>query len=109
MASIITSDNVTFNLHLNLVNRCKMLNDCVEECGASAPIPIPNVDSKNMNRIIEYYTTGELSSTDNMLPLLVACDYLNYDELLDYGAKIVADSLKGKTPDEIRAFFSLPS
>lgn len=83
------------------------MSQCLEECGESGLFPIPNVNSETMRRIIEFHSTGRLSSTDNMLELMVACDYLNYEELLDYGAKVVADGLKGKSPVEIRKYFGI--
>lgn len=70
-------------------------------------IPIPAVNSNVMKRIIYFNTFGYLEDHDHMIELMLACDYLDYDELLDYGARIVADSLKGKSVNEIRNFFGM--
>ena len=107
MATVVTGDGLHFILDLELAKKCQVIRDCIEDSGPDAPIPIPNVNADVLTRIIEYYKTGDLSHTDNMLQLLSACDFLAYEELLDYGAKIVADSLKGKTETEIRRFFGL--
>ena len=106
MPVFLTNDTQYFNLDLELVNKCHMLHNCLEDC-EDAVIPIPNVNSDVLVRIVDFHQTGKLSNTDDMLSLLSACDYLDYEELLDYGAKIVADSLKGKTATEIRRFFGL--
>ena len=107
MAHVLTSDGVIFNLEPKLVRSCKTIRDCTEDCSDGGTLPIPNVNSVVLKKIIHYNTTGELDSMDNLLDLLCACDYLQYDELLDHGAKVVAESLRGKTPDEIRAYFNL--
>jgi hypothetical protein len=106
MVLALLCDGVFLNLESELVERCKTLSQCVEGCGENM-IPIPNVNSETMKRIIEFSTTGNLSSTENMLELMMASDYLNYEELLDYGAKVVADGLRGKSPVEIRRYFGI--
>jgi hypothetical protein len=106
MPDVITCDGQQFNLDLEIVNKCKTLHNCLEDCGEDT-ISIPNVNSAELIRILEFHKTGKLSNTDDMLSLLSACDFLDYDELLDHGAKIVADSLRGKTATEIRRFFGL--
>ena len=109
MATVCTSDGVVFNLEPKLIKSCKTIRDCTEECNDGVVMPIPNVNSVVFNKIIHYNTTGELGldSACDLLPLLCACDYLQYDELLDHGAKLVAESLRGKTPAEVRSYFNL--
>lgn len=61
-----------------------------------------------MKNIIEFNTSGKISNADDrMLEILMAADFLGYEELLDYGARIVADSLKGKSAQEIRTYFGI--
>jgi len=107
MVLAIMCDGMCLNLDSKFVESCKTISQCLEDCGGSGLFPIPNVNSETMKRIIEFHSTGILTSTDNMLELMMACDYLNYDELLDYGAKVVADGLKGKSPAEIRKYFRI--
>lgn len=107
MASVLTNDRKRYTLDEGLVKKCKVIELVIE--GTSDNFcPLPNVHSREMERIIEFHVTdGVLSSHDDMIDLLLACDYLNYDELLDYGARIVAESLRGKTAREIREKFNL--
>lgn len=84
---------------------CKVLSVMCEDVGDV--IPIPNINSNVMRRIIHFHTFGHLDHHDQMIDLMLACDYLDYDELLDYGARIVADTLKGKSVAEIRTFFGM--
>ena len=107
MATVITNDGSILNLNTELVEKCKMLSMILEDCDEGDRVPLTNVDRVTMERIIEFDKTGNLSHHDDMITLMLACDYLNFDELLDYTARIVADSLKGKSAKEIRRFFSI--
>ena len=84
-----------------------MLTMITEDCDDHGIIPLSNVNSDVMKRIIFFHTSGYLEHHDDMINLMLACDFLNYDELLDYAARIVADSLKGKSASEIRKFLSI--
>lgn len=83
-----------------------MVTMVTEVCEDEGVIPLPNINSDVLKRIVFFSTSGYLEHHDDMIKLMIACDYLNYDELLDYAARIVADSLKGKTANEIRRFFN---
>lgn len=82
-----------------------MMREDVDDMGGVTQIP--NINSNVMKRIIYFNTFGHLEDHDDMINLLLACDYLDYEELLDYGARIVADSLRGRSATEIRAFFGM--
>lgn len=101
-----TCDGVIFNLKSKLVRECKVLSMMYEDTGAEDTIPLP-ISSDVLKRIVHFNTYGHLDNHDDMINLLLACDYLDYDELLDYGARIVADSLRGKSAHEIRTFFGM--
>lgn len=107
MATVVTNDGSTLNLNSKLVEKCKMLSMILEDCDSGDRLPLTNVDRVTMERIIEFDKTGKLSHHDDMITLMLACDYLNFDELLDYAAHIVADNLKGKSAKEIRRFLSI--
>lgn len=77
----------------------------IEDCDGD--IPLSNVSSDMMKRIVFFNTSGYLEHHDDLINLMLACDFLNYDELLDYAARIVADSLKGKSANEIRKFLHI--
>jgi hypothetical protein len=109
MATVITNDRVFLNIDIGLVHKCSVFKSIYEECDGNL-FPVPNVNCKMMTTIIQFYETGEISDTEPcMLDLLLAADFLGYEELLDYGAKVVADSLKGKSASEIREYFGMTS
>lgn len=107
MATVITCDNRSFDIHPDLVNRCGTLVGALDATDGACTIPLPNVDSDVLKRIIDYHAKGKLESREDLTPLLLACDFLAYEELLDHGCKVVADSLRGKSAGEIRSIFSL--
>ena len=103
-----TCDGTIFNLNSKMTRDCKvltMMREDVDDMGGVTQIP--NINSNVMKRIIYFNTFGHLEDHDDMINLLLACDYLDYEELLDYGARIVADSLRGRSATEIRAFFGM--
>ena len=106
MASVVTCDGKLFELSEKVIHKCKILEYMFEESSTVFATPIPNIHSNELQRIIDYIEFGTLKN-ENMGPLLVACDYLNCDELLDTGCKMVADGLQGRSMTEIRAMFGL--
>jgi len=102
-----TCDGVILNLNSKLVRDCKVLSMMCEDADSGDITPIPNINSNVMKRIIYFNTFGHLENHDQMIDLLLACDYLDYDELLDHGARVVAESLRGKSANEIRTFFGM--
>ena len=108
MTLLVTSDNVFLDAQPNLIRSCSVLTNMVEDCDDTALVPIPNVNYSTMLSIIEFSNTGKVSNADDrMLEILLAADFLGYEELLDYGARIVANSLKGKTAQQIRTYFGI--
>ena len=108
MTLLVTSDGVFLEVQPILIKNCSVLKNMVDDCDDTTLVPIPNVNCLTMNNIIEFSNTGKIScSDDRMLEILMAADYLGYEELLDYGARIVANSLKGKSAQEIRRYFSI--
>jgi len=106
MTTVLTNDGIVFNFNSKLKKDCRMVTMVTEVCEDEGVIPLPNINSDVLKRIVFFSTSGYLEHHDDMIKLMIACDYLNYDELLDYAARIVADSLKGKTANEIRRFFN---
>jgi len=106
MASVVTCDGKLFLLSDEVKTKCKMLEDMFEDTGTVYAATLPNIHSDEMKRIIDYIENGTIVN-ENMGPLLVACDFLNCEELLDEGCRMVAQSLQGRSMAEIRAMFGL--
>ncbi|KAH0709514.1 hypothetical protein KY284_010941 [Solanum tuberosum] len=91
----------------------------VEDDCVSNVIPLPNVDSKTMTKVIEYWKkhSEEGVSKDMLIDFdkafvnvhhsilsdfILAANLLNDKEILDIICQEVANRIKGKIPEEIR-------
>jgi S-phase kinase-associated protein 1 len=104
----------------------------IEDTGMDHPIPLPNVSSKILAKVIEYCkyhvdnqkagddkpatSEDEIKAWDldfvkvdqaTLFDLILAANYLNIKNLLDLTCQTVADMIKGKTPEEIRKTFNI--
>ncbi|KAG2352823.1 Skp1 family, dimerization domain-containing protein [Suillus spraguei] len=116
MVRLVTSDNVEFVVDKEVVERSALLRDFISE-GES--VPLANVSSTVLSKVIEYCehhrrTTDigewdqEFMTVDHkmLFDIIIAANYLNIKSLLELGCKVVANLIKGKTPDEIRRLFN---
>ncbi|XP_054712023.1 S-phase kinase-associated protein 1-like isoform X2 [Uloborus diversus] len=112
-----------------------MLEDIGFDENDQEPVPLNNVNSDILKKVIEWATYHrddpplpednelELKPTDDikewdinflkqvdlttLFEIIRAADYLNIKGLLDTGCKTIANMIKGKTPEEIRIAFNL--
>jgi S-phase kinase-associated protein 1 len=134
-----SSDAEMFDVDLEVANESQTIKNMIEDMedsGRGDPIPLPNVSSKILAKVIEYCkyhvdaakkpdgedkpakSEDEVKSWDSefvkvdqgtLFELILAANYLNIKSLLDLTCLTVANMIKGKTPEEIRKTFNIPN
>ncbi|KAL3352313.1 hypothetical protein AABB24_020381 [Solanum stoloniferum] len=114
-----TCDGKEFVLDEVIAVRSQTIKNMVEDDCVSNVIPLPNVDSKTMTKVLEYWKkhSEEGVSKDMLIyfdkafvnvhhsilyDFILAANFLNDKEILDIICQEVANRIKGKTPEEIR-------
>jgi S-phase kinase-associated protein 1 len=132
MITLRSSDSEEFEVEEAVAMESQTIRHMIEDDCADNGIPLPNVNSKILAKVIEYCnkhvhstavdTTNasgggeDLKSWDaefvkvdqaTLFDLILAANYLNIKGLLDLTCQTVADMMKGKTPEEIREIFNI--
>ncbi|KAG8660039.1 SKP1-like protein 1A isoform X2 [Manihot esculenta] len=121
-----SSDSETFKVDEAVALESQIIKYMIEDDCTDNGIPLPNVTSKILAKVIEYCkkhvetpkpdTNHELETWDaefvkvdqaTLFDLIQAANYLNIKGLLDLTCQTVADMIKGKTPEEIRMTFNI--
>jgi S-phase kinase-associated protein 1 len=127
-----SSDDEMFEVEEAVAFESQAVKNMIEDTGIDAPIPLPNVSSKILAKVIEYckyHVDNQKTSEDKpatpedeikawdadfvkvdqatLFDLILAANYLNIKNLLDLTCQTVADMIKGKTPEEIRKTFNI--
>ncbi|EGT48152.1 hypothetical protein CAEBREN_09622 [Caenorhabditis brenneri] len=73
--------------------------------------PMPKEEDSNpKNVVIEEFDSNLLNIGDmELFDLICACDYLSIRKLLNIACRKVSDMAKGKTAEELRVIFGIPS
>ncbi|KAG5246518.1 hypothetical protein OIU76_001302 [Salix suchowensis] len=126
-----SSDGESFEVDEAVAVESQTIKHMIEDDCADNGIPLPNVTSKILAKVIEYCkkhvecpnsddrpssSADDLKAWDaefvkvdqaTLFDLILAANYLNIKNLLDLTCQRVADMIKGKTPEEIRKTFNI--
>jgi S-phase kinase-associated protein 1 len=131
-----SSDKKEFVVPVEFASQSVTIKNMLEDLGSDndAPIPLPNVSAKILEKVITYckyhheHPTPQSEEkkdekrTDDIIPwdrefcqvdqatlfeLILAANFLDIKPLLDLTCKTVANMIKGKTPEEIRKTFNI--
>eukprot|EP00735_Rhodelphis_limneticus_P003622 TRINITY_DN15111_c0_g1::TRINITY_DN15111_c0_g1_i1::g.24933::m.24933 TRINITY_DN15111_c0_g1::TRINITY_DN15111_c0_g1_i1::g.24933 ORF type:complete len:154 (-),score=31.53,sp/Q9LNT9/ASK4_ARATH/58.39/1e-58,Skp1/PF01466.14/1.2e+03,Skp1/PF01466.14/3.3e-40,Skp1_POZ/PF03931.10/3.1e-22,Skp1_POZ/PF03931.10/5.1e+03,Myb_DNA-binding/PF00249.26/0.084,Myb_DNA-binding/PF00249.26/1.7e+02,Med15_fungi/PF05397.7/5.7,Med15_fungi/PF05397.7/4.2,Med15_fungi/PF05397.7/1.4e+03,BTB/PF00651.26/0.092,HHH_5/PF14520.1/1.1,HHH_5/ len=120
-----SSDNEIFEVDRDIALMAHTIKDLLDDTEEDQVIPLPNVSSKILAKVIEYCRyhneMKDASEEDvkqwdeefvkvdqgTLFYLILAANYLNIKSLLDLTCKTVADMIRGRTPEEIRQHFNI--
>ena len=132
---LVSAEGTIYEIEESVACKSQLIKNMVEDAGSSEEIPLPNVKSEILEKVIEYcrhYKDSSPQEIDkplksailqDILPswdaifvefdqeilfeLILAANYLDIKSLLDLSCAKVASMLKGKTAEEIRRQFNI--
>ncbi|KAH3732118.1 cytosolic glycoprotein FP21 [Pelomyxa schiedti] len=135
MVKLESSESQVIEAPVEIAKMSVTIKNMLDDLGeTNAPIPLPNVTVKILNKVLEYCTYHHANPSpddkrdekerrlDDIAPwdleytkvdqetlfqLILAANYLDIKPLLDLTCKTVALMMKGKTPAEIRKTFNI--
>merc|ERR1712038_1959203 len=129
LISLQSCDGQVFPVNIDIARQSMTLRNMIEDLGIedldeNEIVPLPNVNAAILKKIIAWCTThykngeSDLSSSEcdleylniddgTLFELILAANYLDISQLLEVCCKQVANMIKGKSAEEIRARFNI--
>ena len=123
LVTLVTIEGTEYEVPLNKATKSLTIKNLIDDSGTDNPIPLVNITEKIFNKILEYLnseTTENDTLEDNgwlkeyfemeqsdLFELILAANYLDIADLLDFCCKSVANMIKGKAAPEIREMFGI--
>eukprot|EP00831_Metopus_contortus_P013959 TRINITY_DN1571_c0_g1_i1.p1 TRINITY_DN1571_c0_g1~~TRINITY_DN1571_c0_g1_i1.p1 ORF type:complete len:170 (+),score=29.44 TRINITY_DN1571_c0_g1_i1:198-707(+) len=133
---LVSQDGETIEVEKSIITLSGLIKSMLEDSGADEEIPLPNVKSVILKKIIEYckhakesppteiekplksasiaevvadkwYATFIEVDQEILFEIILAANYLDIKSLLELGCATVAAMMKGKTPEQIRQLFKI--
>jgi S-phase kinase-associated protein 1 len=132
---LISAEGTTYEVEEQVACKSQLIKNMVEDAGTNEEIPLPNVKSEILEKVIEYCRHYKESTPQEiekplksavlsevvpswdanfveleqevLFELILAANYLDIKSLLDLTCAKVASMLKGKTAEEIRRQFNI--
>ena len=129
-----SSDGESFDVDVDIAKQSVTIRTMLEDLGmdlendSTEAVPLPNVTGNILNLVIEWAKHYKEVSTksqsekyeitdwdkkffhvdkDTMYHLILAANYLEIKDLMDVGCQMIADSIKGKSPEQLREMFNI--
>ncbi|GLJ33180.1 hypothetical protein SUGI_0668050 [Cryptomeria japonica] len=122
-----SSDDKIFEVDCAVAEQSKFLKNILEDIGTEKAVPLPNVSSEILAKVIEYCeyhvnAANTISELDvkkwdqelvrqmdyaTLFHLLKAAKYLDVYNFLDLVCQTIADRIKWKSPEAMRKIFNI--
>lgn len=130
MVKLRTSDEEIFELEEAVVVRLETVKKLLEECDAGDVIPVANVDSRTLRKVLEWcekhadaaaaggeemkawdaeFFRVDDGKVEKLFPLVLAANYLEVQQLVDQSCQTIADHIKDQKVEEVRRIFNIES